>query len=152
MVSIVIVSHSAALAAGVQELAQQMVQGKVQIAIAGGIDDPESPIGTDPMKVLAAIESVYSEDGVVVLMDLGSALMSAETAVEFLPPEQQENVYLCPAPLVEGAMAAAVQASIGSSVEQVMAEAREALVAKIQQIAPEMEVVKTPENYRAIRW
>ena len=137
MVSLVIVSHSAALAAGVQELAKQMVQGKVNIAIAGGIDDPENPIGTDPMKVMAAIESVYSEDGVVVLMDLGSALMSAETAVEFLTPEQQENVYLCPAPLIEGAMAAAVQASIGNSVEQVMAEAQSALNVKIQQISPE---------------
>jgi phosphocarrier protein FPr len=137
MVSLVIVSHSAALAAGVQELAQQMVQGKVKIAVAGGIDDTENPIGTDPMKVLAAIESVYSDDGVVVLMDLGSALMSAETAVEFLPPKQKANVHLCPAPLVEGTMAAAVQASVGSSVAQVMAEAREALVAKIQQITPE---------------
>jgi multiphosphoryl transfer protein len=137
MVSIVIVSHSAALAAGVQELAQQMVQEKVNIAVAGGIDDPDHPIGTDPMKVMAAIESVYSEDGVVVLMDLGSALMSAETAVDFLTTEQQKNVYLCPAPLIEGAMAAAVQASIGSSVEQVMAEARSALTVKIQQIAPE---------------
>jgi len=140
MVSLVIVSHSAALAAGVQELAEQMVQGKVNIAIAGGIDDDENPIGTDPMKVMAAIEAVYSDDGVVVLMDLGSALMSAETAVEFLMPEQQENVYLCPAPLIEGAMAAAVQASIGSSVTQVMAEAQSALTVKIQQIAPETVV------------
>lgn len=138
MVSIVIVSHSAALAAGVQELAEQMVQGKVQIAVAGGVDDAANPIGTDPMKVLAAIQSVYSEDGVVVLMDLGSAMMSAETAVEFLQPEQQENVHLCPAPLVEGVMAAAVQASVGGSVAQVMAEAQEALVAKIQQVASEI--------------
>jgi phosphoenolpyruvate-protein phosphotransferase/dihydroxyacetone kinase phosphotransfer subunit len=116
------------------------VQGNVNIAVAGGIDDPDNPIGTDPMKVMAAIESVYSEDGVVVLMDLGSALMSTETAVEFLQPEMQENVYLCPAPLVEGTMAAAVQASIGSTVKQVMAEAQDALTAKIQQIAPETEI------------
>ncbi|PIE79785.1 MAG: phosphoenolpyruvate--protein phosphotransferase [Chloroflexi bacterium] len=144
MVSLVIVSHSATLAAGVQELAEQMVQGKVNIAVAGGIDDPEHPIGTDPMKVMAAIEAVYSDDGVVVLMDLGSALMSAETAVEFLMPEIQENVYLCPAPLIEGTMAAAVQASIGSSVEQVMAEAQAALAVKIEQIAPELAVAAQP--------
>lgn len=141
MVSIVIVSHSAALAAGVQELALQMVQGKINIAIAGGLDDDEHPIGTDPMKVLAAIESVYSEAGVVVLMDLGSALLSAETALDFLEPEQRERVYLCAAPLVEGAMAAAVQASVGASVEMVLQEATAALTAKQQQLG---EAVSTP--------
>ena len=83
MVGIVIVSHSASLAEGVRELADQMVQGRVPMATAGGIEDPEQPIGTDPMKVLAAIESVFSEDGVLVLMDLGSALLSAEMALEF---------------------------------------------------------------------
>lgn len=140
MVSLVIVSHSAMLADGVKELADQMVQGKVKIAAAGGVDDSDNPLGTDPMKVMTAIESVYSEDGVVVLMDLGSALMSAETAVDFLLAEQQKNIYLCPAPLVEGAMAAAVQASVGSSAEQVMAEAQSALTVKIQQIAPETVV------------
>ena len=69
MVGIVFVSHSARLAEGVKELADQMVQDKVPLAIAGGIDDPENPIGTDAMKVLEAIEAVYSDDGVVVLMD-----------------------------------------------------------------------------------
>lgn len=136
MVSIVIVSHSAKLAEGVQELAQQMVQGEVALATAGGIDDPENPIGTDAMKVHEAINAVYSEDGVVVLMDLGSALLSAEMALEFLSPEQQANVYLCEAPLVEGLMAAAVQASVGGNVQQVMAEARGALAVKENQLGP----------------
>ncbi|MEL6270105.1 MAG: dihydroxyacetone kinase phosphoryl donor subunit DhaM, partial [Chloroflexota bacterium] len=84
MIGLVVVSHSAKLAEGVRELAQQMTQHSVPIAAAGGIDDPENPIGTDPMQVMAAIESVYSDDGVVVLMDLGSAIMSAEMAMEFL--------------------------------------------------------------------
>lgn len=137
MVSIVIVSHSAKLAKGVEELAQQMVQGQVALATAGGIDDPENPIGTDAMKVYEAINAVYSEDGVVVLMDLGSALLSAEMALEFLSPEQQANVYLCEAPLVEGLMAAAVQASVGGSVQQVMEEARGALAVKVNQLQPE---------------
>ncbi|MGW8317984.1 MAG: phosphoenolpyruvate--protein phosphotransferase [Candidatus Promineifilaceae bacterium] len=136
MVSIVIVSHSAKLAEGVQELAQQMVQGQAKLAVAGGIDDPDNPIGTDAMKVYEAIESVYSEDGVLVLMDLGSALLSAEMALEFLTPEQQSNVYLCEAPLVEGTMAAAVQAMVGGSIEQVMAEARGALDVKVSQLQP----------------
>ncbi|NEP84524.1 MAG: PTS-dependent dihydroxyacetone kinase phosphotransferase subunit DhaM [Okeania sp. SIO3B3] len=134
MVSIVIVSHSRKLAEGVLELADQMVQGQVQMAVAGGIDDPENPIGTDPMKVYEAIESVYSDDGVLVVMDLGSALLSAEMALEFLSPGQQARVRLCAAPLVEGVMAAAVQASTGAPLSQVLIEAQEALTVKINQL------------------
>ncbi len=133
MVGIVIVSHSAKLAEGVCDLAVQMGQGSVSIAVAGGIDDPENPMGTDAVKVHAAIEAVYSPDGVVVLVDLGSALLSADMALEFLTPDQQEHVHLCSAPLVEGALAAAVQASLGSDIEQVLAEASGALAAKISQ-------------------
>ena len=143
MVSIVIVSHSATLAAGVRELALQMVQGQVAIATAGGVDDDEHPIGTDPLKVMAAIESVFSEDGVVVMMDLGSAMLSTETAVELLAPEQQAHVYLCPAPLVEGTLAAAVQASIGASASQVMQEAQGALAMKLRQLGHEEPATDT---------
>jgi dihydroxyacetone kinase phosphotransfer subunit len=144
MVSIVIVSHSAKLAEGVLELAEQMVQGQVRLAAAGGIDDPENPIGTDAMKVYEAIKTIYDEDGVVVMMDLGSALLSAEMALEFLTPEYQANVYLCEAPLVEGTMAAAVQASVGSDVQQVMAEARGALAMKINQLQPALPAESPP--------
>src|ERR671932_2718181 len=135
MVGIVIVSHSKKLAAGVQELAQQMVQGTVRSAIAAGIDDPENPFGTDAMQIYQAIESVYSDEGVVVLMDLGSAILSAEMALEFLPEEQRAKVRLCEAPLVEGAIAAVVQAAAGADIEQVLAEARGALAAKAAQLS-----------------
>lgn len=134
MIGIVIVSHSKQLAEGVRELAEQMVQGKVALAVAGGIDDPENPLGTDAIQVHQAIASVYSDEGVVVLMDLGSALMSAEMALEFLPEEQQTKVYLCEAPLVEGAIAAAVAAASGCDIEQVIAEARGSLAAKAAQL------------------
>ncbi|MFW5940445.1 MAG: phosphoenolpyruvate--protein phosphotransferase [Chloroflexota bacterium] len=135
MVSIVIVSHSSGLAEGVRELASQMAhESDVRIAVAGGVDDPENPIGTDALKVHQAIEEVYSEDGVLILMDLGSALLSAETALEFLSEEQQANVKLCPAPLVEGAVAAVVQASVGATLDQVCAEAMGAMSAKQQQM------------------
>ncbi len=135
MVGIVIVSHSAKLAAGVEELARQMVQVPVPLATAAGIDDPENPFGTDVMQVQAAIESVYSEDGVVVLMDLGSAILSADMALEFLPEAQREKVRLCEAPLVEGVIAAVVQAASGADIEQVIAEARAALTAKSSQLS-----------------
>ena len=138
MVSIVIVSHSATLANGVYELAMQMVQNTVSIALAGGMDDEENPIGTDPLKVMSAIESVYSEDGVVVLMDLGSALLSTETALDFLPEEMQAHIHLCPAPLVEGTVAAVVQASVGATVDQVLQEAQGALTIKQHQLGYDM--------------
>jgi len=136
MVGIVIVSHSKKLAAGVQELANQMVQGSaLHLAIAAGIDDAENPLGTDAMQIYEAIASVYSHEGVVVLMDLGSAILSAEMALEFLSEEQRTHVRLCEAPLVEGAIAAAVQAAVGADIEQVLAEARGALAAKAAQLS-----------------
>ena len=141
MIGLVIVSHSAKLAEGVAELVNQMTQGQVSLAIAGGIEDPANPIGTDPMRVLKAIQSVYSDDGVIVLMDLGSALLSAEMALEFLPEEQQAKIRLCEAPLVEGAMAAGVQAMASTDIDQVLAEARAALTAKaaqLQQAVPDL--------------
>jgi multiphosphoryl transfer protein len=148
MVSIVIVSHSAKLADGVRELALQMA-ADVPMAVAGGIDDPEQPIGTDALAVMAAIESVYSDDGVLVLMDLGSALLSADMALEMLPAEMVERVRLCAAPLVEGALAAAVQAAAGGSLDDVCAEAMGALQAKQMQMPdaglPVTEVGAGPE-------
>ncbi|BAY26878.1 phosphoenolpyruvate-protein phosphotransferase [Calothrix sp. NIES-2100] len=130
MIGIVIVSHSKQLALGVQELAAQMVQGKVPLAIAAGIDDPENPLGTDPIQVYEAIASIFSDDGVLVLMDLGSAVMSAEMALDFLSPEQKAKVHLCPAPLVEGAIASVVAVAAGHNIQQVMAEAQSSLAAK----------------------
>jgi phosphoenolpyruvate-protein phosphotransferase/dihydroxyacetone kinase phosphotransfer subunit len=134
MVGLVIVSHSEKLAAGVQELAQQMVQGAVRSAVAAGIDDPDNPLGTDALKIYQAIESVYSDRGVVVLMDIGSAVLSAQMALEFLSEDQRDKVRLCEAPLVEGAIAAALQAANGADIEQVLAEARGALAAKAEQL------------------
>ncbi|MCK6579829.1 MAG: phosphoenolpyruvate--protein phosphotransferase [Anaerolineae bacterium] len=136
MIGLVLVSHSAALAEGVRQIAEGMTQGRVPIAAAGGIDDPENPVGTDALQVLAAVEAVYSDDGVIILMDLGSALLSAETALDFLGEARRARVFLCDAPLVEGAVAAAVQAGIGSPIEVVLAEARGALTAKQQHLAP----------------
>ncbi|MEH2394316.1 MAG: phosphoenolpyruvate--protein phosphotransferase [Nostoc sp.] len=142
MIGIVIVSHSKQLALGVRELAAQMDHGQVPIAVAAGIEDPENPLGTDPIQVYEAIASVFSDDGVLVLMDLGSALLSAEMAIEFLPEAQQQKVYLCEAPLVEGAIAAVVAAAAGRDIHQVMAEARGALQAKATQLG----VVNRPSS------
>ncbi|MDO6496950.1 phosphoenolpyruvate--protein phosphotransferase [Photobacterium sanguinicancri] len=130
MVGIVVVSHSILLAQGVVELATQMTQGKANIAIAAGVDDPENPIGTDAIAVMAAIEQVCDDDGVVVLMDLGSALLSTEMALELLDPELADKVSLISAPIVEGTMAASVAAAAGLPREAVIAEASSALDVK----------------------
>lgn len=135
MIGFVIVCHSAKLAEGVCELAAQAAQGKVRLAAAGGTVDPTNPIGTDAFKVLQAIESVYSEDGVLVLMDLGSAVLSAETALDLLPEGRRSHVRLCSAPLVEGAVAAVSQAAAGAGLEEILREAQIALVAKVAQLS-----------------
>src|SRR5438128_1216907 len=120
-VGLVIVSHSAKLAEGVAELAGQMVQGNVAIATAGGAAD--GSLGTVMDKVLEALHQVDSADGILVLLDLGSAVMTTEMAVEAFTAEQPHRVVISPAPLVEGAVIAAVEASIGNSLDEVAAAA-----------------------------
>lgn len=137
MVGIVVVSHSQLLAKGVAELATQMTQGKAAIAVAGGVDDPDNPIGTDGIKVMDAIESVFDDSGVLVLMDMGSALLSTEMALELLPEEISDKVALCAAPIVEGTMAASVAAMTGQPLDVVKAEANNALLAKRSHLGEE---------------
>ncbi|HHO4624000.1 putative multiphosphoryl transfer protein [Escherichia coli H461] len=136
MVAIVIVSHSLRLAQGVEELALQMSGGDVPLAIAAGIDDPQNPIGTDAIAIMSAIESVWSPDGVLVLMDMGSALLSTEMALELLSEEQRSAIYLLAAPVVKGAMSAVTSAAAGLSVTEIIAEVDLALCAKQQQLTP----------------
>ncbi|HZP90114.1 MAG TPA: phosphoenolpyruvate--protein phosphotransferase [Actinomycetota bacterium] len=130
MIGIVLVSHSAKLAEGVAELARQMGGEDVPLEPVGGLDLPDRPIGTDAVLVSSAIERAWSKDGVLVLMDLGSAVLSAEMAVEMLPEDRRERVLLCAAPFVEGAVAAAVAARLGRSLEEVAEEARNGLSPK----------------------
>lgn len=117
MIGLVIVSHSHLLAQGVREMALQMSQNLVKIEAAGGVDD--QTIGTSAERIYQAITRAYSPDGVLILFDLGSALFSTQMAVEMLPPEQQTQVKVSAAHLVEGAIVAAVEASLGHSLEEV---------------------------------
>jgi len=135
MVNLVIVSHSPSLAAGVAELARAMTrQQPIVIATAAGTGDAQHPLGTNADEIRHAVETAYSGDGVVVLMDLGSAIMSAELALDLLSPDMRTHVRLIAAPVVEGAIAAAVQASLGGSLDDVANEAMGALAAKIDQL------------------
>ncbi len=120
MISIVIVSHCRQIAQGVQELAQEMTQAPVPIIPVGGIiEDGDYRIGTDAMRIVEAIQEHWTPDGVLILVDLGSAVLSAETAIEFLPEEMQESCLISNAPLVEGAVIAALEASLSHRLEDV---------------------------------
>lgn len=130
MVGIVLVSHSHLIAEGAAALAREMGGEDVRIETAGGLDAPDHPLGTDALLVQRAIERAWSEDGVLVLMDLGSAVLSAEMALDLLPEDRRAKVRLTEAPFVEGAVAAAVTARIGAPIEQVAAEASGGLSAK----------------------
>ena len=118
-VGLLIVSHSRKVAEGVRELAEQVSQGHVPIAAVGGMAD--GSLGTNADDIRAAAEQLVaaSVDGVAVLLDLGSAVMSTELALEgFDTPHR-----ICNAPLVEGAIVAAVEASIGSDLAATAAAA-----------------------------
>jgi phosphocarrier protein FPr len=143
-VGLVLVSHSAQLAEGAAELARAMAGEEVRIVAAGGMAPPETALGTDAVRVAAAIEEAWSERGVLVLMDLGSALLSAEMAVELLPEEHRKRVLLSAAPLVEGAVAAAVTSRLGEPLERVAREAIGSLDAKRAQVGGPGEGVVAP--------
>lgn len=123
-VGIVIVSHSRKLAEGVCEVAEQMAGGFVAIRAVGGTAD--GSLGTNPDGIRDALAVADGGDGILVLMDLGSAVMSAETALELAGNSISSRVILSNAPLVEGAIVAAVEASIGRSLDEVAAAALDA--------------------------
>ncbi len=144
MIGLVVVSHSHILAEGIRALVDQIGQGKVPIATAGGVDN--NTIGTNPDRILAAIQSVWSQDGVLVLMDLGSAVLGAEMALERLSPEERKCVRLSAAPLVEGAVAAAALIAAGASIDEVADEASTALQAKRHQLEPQQPTIPQAVN------
>ena len=122
-VSLVIVSHSPEVARGAAEMVREMVGEEVSVAWCGG--NPDGGLGTDVAKILAAIEQVYSDKGVAILVDLGGAETNSEMAVELLPEERQSHVVICNAPIVEGAVMAATEAAGGSDLAAVQATAEE---------------------------
>src|SRR5260221_8853287 len=144
-VGLVIVSHSARLAAGVAELAGQMSQGKTPIAAAGGtVDDV---LGPSVDKILAALQWGGNADGVKVVVDLGRALLSTEMALEMLSDEQRKRIRLTYAPLVEGAFSAAFEASLGHPLAQVQQAAEKtAQVEQLQMLKPVTQEDMTPEE------
>lgn len=136
MISLVLVSHAQSIALGTKMLAEQMTTDDVQIEAAGGIainpanttshtpeDEQMLQLGTDAARIADAINRCWSPDGVLLLVDLGSAVLSAELALELLPDEMSKQCLISNAPLVEGAVIAALEASLGHALEAVNAAA-----------------------------
>ncbi len=124
MVGIVIVSHSQKLAEGVVEISRMMAES-APIVAAGGLED--GSLGTSYEKICAAIEEVYSADGVIILVDMGSAVMTTEMVLEDL---DKPNVKMIDCPLAEGAVLAAVESAGGRSLEEISSRIEETRTAK----------------------
>ncbi len=141
LVGLVFVSHSVKIADGLVDLARQMAPRTV-LAAAGGTDD--GGIGTSFTLVLAGIERADAGAGVVVLCDLGSAILTAETALDFLDESVRERVRVVDAPIVEGGVAAAVAAEIGGKLDDVVRAARSAV--PVAAAAPAGDASAGPET------
>lgn len=118
MVNILIISHSLKIAQGTKELAEEMKQAEIDIEIAGGNSDGQ--LGTDADLIEKKLNNMDCRDGIVVLADLGSAVMTFNLVKEWLPESKQKLIRLADAPIVEGAVLAAVEASLGKSLEEVL--------------------------------
>jgi len=126
-VGIVIVSHSPEVARGTADMVRQMAGEEVPVAWCGG--DPDGGLGSNVEAILAAIEQAWSEKGVAILVDLGGAETNSEMAIEMLPADKAGKVVICNAPIVEGAVMAAAEASGGASLQEVKQTAEEYLAA-----------------------
>lgn len=122
-VGIVIVSHSPDVAKGAADMVREMVGREVPLGFCGG--NPDGGLGTSVEKIMAAIDTAWSDAGVAILFDIGGAETNSEMAIEMQPPERQSKIAICRAPLVEGAVIAATEASGGSLLAEVKRVAEE---------------------------
>jgi multiphosphoryl transfer protein len=134
MVGLVLVSHSKKLASEIQEMIFETAGKDFPVAVAAGTGENHQALGTDAVHISEVFRRFSGGDGAVALMDLGSAVLSSEMALELLDPTQRERIRLCAASLVEGAIAAAVQSRAGGDMDAVCDEALRALTPKQQQL------------------
>jgi len=122
-VGVVIVSHSPKVAEGAADMVRQMVGDSVPLAWTGG--NPDGGLGTDVAEIVTAIDRAWSDAGVVILVDLGGAETNSEMAIDLLDPVRRAKVVVCEAPVVEGAVMAATEASGGAALDAVRRTAEE---------------------------
>lgn len=116
MVGFVIVSHSEKLAEGVADLSKMMAPD-AKVAVAGGMED--GSFGTSFERIQNAIEEVYSEDGVIILMDMGSAVMTTEMVLETM---EDRKIRMADCPIAEGAVIGTAQSVFGATMEEILEE------------------------------
>lgn len=148
MIGIVIVSHSRQISDGLKRMADAMGQESVPVVSAGGMDEPDDPLGTDALRILQAVQDVMQSDGVLIFADIGAAKLNAETAIDLLDDTQKPKVRLCDAPLVEGVLAATVQSAAGGSIEDVMREAQTAYTPPTEKEAASTDTAMPPAPSR----
>ncbi len=119
MVGLVLISHSSSIVDGLRDMVAQVAGAEVLVATAGGTDDGR--LGTSAPRIEAAIRSAIEggANGILILLDLGSAALSLELALEEFDDDERARLRVSEAPLVEGAVLAAVQASVGASLDEV---------------------------------
>jgi len=117
MVGIVVVSHTKKISEGVKEIIEQMVGKNIKIACVGG--EP-GKLGTNVSDIVNAINEVYDDQGVLIFVDFGSTVLGAKTALNLLNEQKRSKIYIVDAPIVEGAFIAAVEASLGKSIDEIL--------------------------------
>ena len=123
--SILLVSHSQQLTDGLKAMIEDMSDSEtVTLFSLGG--KAEGELGSDPTKIVEAVNQSPDAEQILVFADLGSAVLNAELAYDMLEPEQQTRYHLIDAPLVEGAFAAAITAGFSDDLSQITAEAQKA--------------------------
>lgn len=123
MVGIVLVSHNKKISEGIKEVIDQMIRGAIKIACIGG---EAGELGTNVSEIVRAINEVIDEQGVIIFVDFGSTAIGAKAALNMLDQGVRAKVFIANAPIVEGAFIAAVEASLGKSIEEVLKAAEEA--------------------------
>ena len=145
MIHLILVSHHPDIARGIAALAAQMSTAPDTIHTAAGIDDADNPVGTDAVRIMQTLLEADNPDGILILVDLGSAILSAQTALDLLDdPALAARCRISAAPLVEGAISAAVAASSGADLETVAREATQALAAKQAALGESAPASATP--------
>jgi len=145
MIHLILVSHHPDIARGIAALAAQMSAAPETIHTAAGIDDADNPVGTDAVRIMQTLLEADNPDGILILVDLGSAILSAQTALDLLDdPALVARCRISAAPLVEGAISAAVAASSGADLETVAREATQALAAKQAALGESAPASATP--------
>ncbi len=131
MIGLVIVSHSSMIADGTKELALQMADPALKIMAAGGTSDGK--LGTDMKKIKSAIEKVNNPEGVLILTDLGSSVLTTEMVIDMMNEDDKDisKIKIANAPLVEGAVVAAVQASFGNDIFSVKKAIEDIVLKKV---------------------